>query len=126
MFREGFNPSEDFESAHGEAWCQAIDAYMFWKSFPLDEDMFLEDAESCCSTLSSKFDDLSDEEDVDEGLQFHLMGKVKINMVVLRIVCPAMMMMCMHKCLECKRSRGFDGNVKRKNISTKTTIKTSH
>ena len=29
---EGFNPSEDFESAHGEAWCQAIDAYMFWKS----------------------------------------------------------------------------------------------
>ena len=36
-------------------------------SFPLDEDIFLEDAESCCSTLSSKFDDLSDEEDVDEG-----------------------------------------------------------
>ena len=29
---EGFNPSEDFESAHGEAWGQAIDAYMFWKS----------------------------------------------------------------------------------------------
>ena len=36
-------------------------------SFPLHEDIFLEDAESCCSTLSSKFDDLSDEEDVDEG-----------------------------------------------------------
>ena len=36
-------------------------------SFPLDEDIFLEDAESCCCTLSSKFDDLSDEEDVDEG-----------------------------------------------------------
>ena len=35
-------------------------------SFPLDEDIFLEDAELCCSTLSSKFDDLSDEEDVDE------------------------------------------------------------
>ena len=35
-------------------------------SFPLDEDIFLEDAESCCSTLSSKFDDLSDE-DVDES-----------------------------------------------------------
>ena len=35
--------------------------------FPLDEDIFLEDAESCCSTLSSKFDDLSDEEHVDEG-----------------------------------------------------------
>ena len=35
-------------------------------SFPL-EDIFLEDAESCRSTLSSKFDDLSDEEDVDEG-----------------------------------------------------------
>ena len=29
---EGVNPLEDFESAHGEAWCQAIDAYMFWKS----------------------------------------------------------------------------------------------
>ena len=29
---EGFNPSEDFESAHGEARGQAIDAYMFWKS----------------------------------------------------------------------------------------------
>ena len=29
---EGFNPSEDFESAHDKAWCQAVDAYMFWKS----------------------------------------------------------------------------------------------
>ena len=124
MFREGFDPSEDFESAHGEAWCQAIDAYMFWKLFPVDEDIFLEDAESCCSTFSSKFDDLSDE-DVDEGFAVHPMGKVKINMVVLRIICPAIMMMCMPKCLECKRSKGFDGNVKRKNISTKTTIKTS-
>ena len=123
---EGFNPSEDFESAHGEAWCQAIDAYMFWKSFPHDEDIFLEDAESCCCTFSSKFDDLTDEEDVDEGFAVHPMGKVKINMVVLRIICPVMMMMmCMPKCLECKSSRGFDGNVKRKNISTKTTIKTS-
>ena len=73
-------------------------------SFPLDEDIFLEDAESCCSTLSSKFDDLSDEEDVDEGFAVHPMGKVKINMVVLRIICPAIMMMCMPKCLECKRS----------------------
>ena len=36
-------------------------------SFPLDKDIFLEDVESCCSTLSSKFDDLSDEEDVDDG-----------------------------------------------------------
>ena len=125
MFREDFDPSEDFESAHGEAWCHAIDAYMFWKSFPHDEDIFLEDAESCCSTFSSKFDDLTDEEDVDEGFAVHPMGKVKINMVVLRIICPAMMMMSMSKCLECKRSRGFDGNVKRKNISTKTTIKTS-
>ena len=40
---------------------------LYGSSFPLDEDIFLEDAESCCSTLSSKFDDLSDEEDVDEG-----------------------------------------------------------
>ena len=29
---EGFNPSEDFESAHDKAWCQAVDTYMFWKS----------------------------------------------------------------------------------------------
>ena len=36
-------------------------------SFPLDEDIFLEDAESHCSSLSSEFDDLSDEGDVDEG-----------------------------------------------------------
>ena len=28
---EGFNPSEDFESVNGEAWCQAVDAYMLWK-----------------------------------------------------------------------------------------------
>ena len=74
MCREGFDPSEDFESAHGEAWCQAIDAYIFWKLFPVDEDIFLEDAESCCSTFSSKFDDLSDE-DVDEGFAVHPMGK---------------------------------------------------
>ena len=29
---DGFNPSGDFESAFCEAWCQAVDAYMFWKS----------------------------------------------------------------------------------------------
>ena len=45
---EGFNPWEDFESAHGEAWCQAIDAYMFWKSV----------AEQCgCLTLHDCFDE---------------------------------------------------------------------
>ena len=45
---EGFNPSEDFESAHGEAWGQAIDAYMFWKSV----------AEQCgCLTLHDCFDE---------------------------------------------------------------------
>ena len=45
---EGFNPSEDFESAHGEAWGQAIDAYMFWKSV----------AEQCgCLTPNDCFDE---------------------------------------------------------------------
>ena len=44
---EGFNPSEDFESAHGEAWCQAVDAYMLWKSV----------AEQCgCLTPQNCFD----------------------------------------------------------------------
>ena len=33
-------------------------------------------------------------------LQFHPRGKVKINMAVPMIVCPAMMMMCMPKCVE--------------------------
>ena len=33
-------------------------------------------------------------------LQFHPMGKGKIDIVVLMIVCPAMMMMCIPKCVE--------------------------
>ena len=45
---EGFNPSEDFESRHGEAWCQAVDAYMLWKSV----------AEQCgCLTPHNCFDE---------------------------------------------------------------------
>lgn len=71
-------------------------------SFPLDEDIFLEDAESCCSTLSSMICLMK--KMWMKVLQFHPMGKVKINMVVLRIICPAIMMRCMPKCLECKRS----------------------
>ena len=45
---EGFNPSEDFESAHDKTWCQAVDTYMFWKSV----------AEQCgCLTPHDCFDE---------------------------------------------------------------------